>query len=125
MGGGRAPAKLSPSAVLVLFLGSSCTRTRPGLPQSLGCSLAGSKTVCSCSWPQALAISLASGLATASSLLTRRPSARDRAASKYTGKRHWKFLYAEASVVVRIGRPLAPGAGRKGIDDAFGAVDAD
>ncbi|TLD24037.1 hypothetical protein PspLS_06580 [Pyricularia sp. CBS 133598] len=61
------------------------TLTRPGLAQSRGCVLVGSNSACSCRLPQAWAISRASGFRTASDRFTRRPSARVRVASKYTG----------------------------------------
>lgn len=71
--------------VLVLPPLDSFTRTRPGFAQSLGCTLCASKTGDRRSAAQAAAISRARGFFTARDLETRRPWARVRVRSKYTG----------------------------------------
>ena len=72
------------------------TRMRPGFAQSFGCIFPGSKTIsCRGLKPRSIRASTivrARGLSTESDLFTRRPSARDRVLSKYTGYRHWKFF---------------------------------
>ena len=68
---------------------ASFTRTRPGFAQSFGWILCASNTGLRRSAAQAEAISRARGFFTARDLDTRRPSARERVASKYTGYSIW------------------------------------